>query len=112
MKTELEIVEELIDEKTKEFIQANGVLMHALENYKDEISFGAVEAIYGKQLAAENAEECLQELHAQRLKLLGDFKEEEAILGSKKEVLTRLEELPDGIYKLMKVEREDSDGEE
>lgn len=111
MKTRLEIIEELIEEKTKEYIQANGVLMHTLENYQQNVSFGAVEDVYGRQLAVEQLEEHLQDLHAQRLQLLGDFKEKEVILGSKTKVLKRLGELPDGIYKLMKVERED-DGKE
>lgn len=111
MKTELQIIEELIEEKTKEYLQVNGKLMHALQNYKSDVSFGHVENVFGMQIDAERVEDELEELHAKRLELLGDFREEELIIGSKEAVRKRLEELPDGIYKLAKVERED-DGKE
>jgi hypothetical protein len=109
MKTELEITEELIEEKTKEYIQANALLLNALEKDQGTVSFGAVEEIFTLQLNAERLEQILQDLHAQRHQLLGNFIEKEQILSSKEEVLRHLAESPDGLYRLTKVERKSSD---
>ncbi len=110
MKTELEITEELSEEKTKEYIQANALLLNALKKTQGT-SFGAIEEIFTLQVSAENLESTIQDLHSRRHQLLSNFVEKEQILSNKEKVLKRLTELPDGLYKLTKVERKSSDEE-
>lgn len=112
MKTELQIIEELIEEKTKEFIQANALLMRTLDNHKEHVSFGVVQNVYGLQLDVEHLDEILQDLHSKRLKLLGDFTEEELILDSRDKVLEYLKGQPKGTYRLVRIGEREENGKE
>ena len=114
MKSNLQLLEECIEEKTKEYYQVAAQLTEALENTSSS-SFGNAKELmstFDTQQRAKQVRSELGKLLEQHAQLSGDFTEQEAILGTKGEVLKHLSELPDGLYRLMKVERKKGNGEE
>lgn len=111
MKTEIQLLEECIEEKTKELYRATASLQ---ETNKAEsfTSFQTQQLIghFETQQTILRIQNELNTLLQQRAQLVGDFIELEVIKGSRKEVLEQLTQLSDGLYKLMKIERK-TDGE-
>ena len=112
MKSELVLIEECIEEKTKEYHRVAAELDSLFEGPSS--SLANTRNITAKFLATQNVEKIQQELEilqAKRTQLLSDNMEEEVIEGSKEEVLQYLLNLPDGRYKLLKIIERESHGE-
>jgi len=105
MKSKLQLIEECIEEKTKEYHRAVAHLQDLLSDSSSS-SFANANIIVAKfqvQQTVDRTKRELEILLTERIQLLGDITEQEAILGSKGEVLKCLLDLPDGLYRLMKV---------
>lgn len=114
MKTERQLIEECIEEKTKEYHQAAAEL-DSLSGDASSSSLANARDIMNKFTASQklqNIEQELKFLQIRRGQLLYDNIEEEVIRGSKGEVLQHLASLPDGSYKLIRVIERESHGKE
>ena len=113
MKSKLLLLEECIEEKTKEY--------HRMAAELDSLSGGSssslvnahnIVAVFTATQNIQRIRQELQALQAKRTQLLSDNTEEETIEGSKEEVLQCLLSLPDGRYKLLRVIEREGHGKE
>jgi len=114
VKSKLRLLEECIEEKTKEYHRAVAQFQN-LSNGNPSSSFAnarIIVATFEAQQLVDKIEQELNLLNKKRLKLLSDITEQTIIQGSREEVLKRLSELPDGSYKLMKFVERESYGKE
>ena len=116
MKSERQLIEECIEEKTKELHQAAAQLEN-LSSVGPSSSFSLADArtIMAQFQAQQSVNRLQQELNllqSQRTQIIGDTKEEELILSNKESVLKCLSGSPDGIYRLLKVTERETHGEE
>ena len=116
MKSERQLIEECIEEKTKELHQAAAQLENLSSGGpSSSFSLADARAIMAQFQAQQNANKIKQELELlqlRRTQIIGDTKEEELIQGNKESVLKCLSGSPDGIYRLTKVIERETHGEE
>ena len=110
MKTDLQLLEECIEEKTKEYhrISASLSQIAVVDGVFSFVNTRKVVESFEMRSLETRVRNELDVLLQQRARLLGDITEQEVILSSKEDVLRCLSEQSDGLYRLMKVERKDN----
>lgn len=105
MKSELQLIEECIEEKTKEYHQVVAQIL-ATSGGIPMSSFGGVGVIQQKRHAEAIRAE-LSQMMARREQLLCDVVEIEVIRGNREEVSQCMPNLPEGQYRLVRIEGKD-----
>jgi EAL domain-containing protein (putative c-di-GMP-specific phosphodiesterase class I) len=114
VKSERQLIEECIEEKTKEHHRAVAEL-ESLSSDGPSSSFANARTIMAQLQAQQNVDKAQRELQNLQIKhsqIVGDIAEQVVIQDSKEAVLKCLSDLSDGIYKLIKVKERDTHGKE
>ena len=107
MKTERQLIEECIEEKTKEHHRAVAELEGLFKDGPSS-SFTDARTIMSQiqaQQGVDKAQRELQNLQNRHSKIVSDIVEQVVIQDNKEAVLKCLSDLPDGTYKLIRIER-------
>jgi len=104
MKSELQLIEECIEVKTKEYQLA---LLETGASGTPWSSFVNVQGLVAQRQTIDRLESELTQLEFRRNQLLGDNIEQEPMIGSRAELMQYLSGASDGTYKIVKMERKD-----